>query len=487
MFDKQKIIAMTTALEDFVRVRPNVFILPEVLSANLLSLLKRLKSNVVGILTNAPVVPEQNILSTPSGNYLFVTPQEILTKLNSQTGIIISAAKSAPNPICLPTFNIDDIKISIPAFALTDEEAMAIYDRLTTIETLKRYQEDGVFTNFMDSSIRFARGMSTLIDSRYQDVKVQVWDRRNFKIPSYDVDDAAIIMQGPIQYMDNYTITTAQLYREWYPNAPIIISTWKNEATDNFREECKKIGVVLLENELPSEQGALHVNYQIESSFKGVEYAKQNTSVKYALKCRTDQRINRADFLIYLINLLKIFPPNGDKINKRIIMFGADKYMAFFVCDFLYFGTIEDIKKLFNIPRQSDEKGIYFRRKERLFHYVRNKLYPFILYRKIGFTVQRKNINFNVMVNKFDPPETFILKNFCNKYIEPIEASRTVQIYWNFLRNYSIIIDTNDLLLDWPKYQAETTYVVHSSYHIQLGFDHVRWLDFCLNYKDDDG
>ena len=318
MFDKQKIIAMTTLLEEFIRVQPNIFIMPESWSWNVIPLLKRLNANVAGILTNAPANSEQKFIQTPSGNYPLINSQEILSKLNSQTGVIISSAKSVPNPNVSATFNIGEIKISIPAFVITDEEAMAIYDRIATLETLKRYKDDGIINGGInDISIRFARGMSTLIDSRYQDVKVQVWDRRVFINPGYEVDDAAIVIQGPIEYKDNYTITTAQLYRQWYPNAPIIISTWKNEPTDEFREECKKIGVVLLENELPERVGDT-VNYQLESSRQGVEYAKKNTSVKFALKCRTDQRINRSDFLMYFKNLLKAFPPNGDKINERI-------------------------------------------------------------------------------------------------------------------------------------------------------------------------
>ncbi|MBQ7198282.1 MAG: hypothetical protein IJS29_03365, partial [Selenomonadaceae bacterium] len=256
MFDKQKIIRMTAELENYIRTFPNIYILPEVLSVNIFSLLKRLNAKVAAIITNNP---QQNVVRMPSGEYKLTNLQTVLQNFDEQTAIIVSSAKQVDNPIFAIKFNVENIKIELPAFALTDEEALAIYDRLMTIHMMRQYQNDGVIVGgFKDIPIRFARGMSTFIDSQFQDVKVQFWDRREFKIPSYDeVDDAAIVMQGPLEYKDNYTITTARLYRQWYPNAPIVISTWKNEATEIFREECRKIGVVLLENDLPDEPGAL--------------------------------------------------------------------------------------------------------------------------------------------------------------------------------------------------------------------------------------
>ena len=66
MFDKQKIMRMTTELENFIRVFPNVYVLPEVLSLNVLSLLKRLNVNVVAIVANDTNL-HQKIIRMPSG------------------------------------------------------------------------------------------------------------------------------------------------------------------------------------------------------------------------------------------------------------------------------------------------------------------------------------------------------------------------------------------------------------------------------------
>ena len=487
MFDKQKIIAMTAALEEFVRVHPNIFILPEVLGGNVLYLLKRLKANVAGIMTNAPVKPEQNIIQTPSGNYPLVNFSIAIPSFDYRTGVIISYAKPMPNPNFFPTFSIGEIKISIPAFALTDEEALAIYDRLTTMNLIKQYYEDLGPIGIEEISVRFARGMSTFIDSRYQDMKVQIWDRRNFKTPSYDVDDAAIVMQGPLEYNDNYTITTAKLYREWYPNTPIIISTWKNEATEVFREECKKINVVLLENDLPAEPGLHHVNYQLESSFKGVEYVKKYMSSKFALKCRTDQRLNRTDFLIYFKNLLKMFPPNGNKLNERILLGNASRWIPFFGGDFFYFGTVEDTYKLFNIPLQTKLESNYYHRIAHHLQPLLGKLLPFAHFRVQGIKYDRKFRNYSKMMFKLHNPEAFILRNFYHKYIEPIVPEKLLKIYWRFLKDYMVIANQSDLLLNWPKYHNKYSYDINIYYDISRdAMDHARWLDIYLNYKDED-
>ena len=484
---------MTAALEEFVRAHPNIFILPEVWSGNLLPLLKRLKANVVGIMTNAPVNPEKNVIQTPSGNYPLINFQDIMSKLNPQTGIIISSAKPMPNPNFSPTFSIGEIKISIPAFALNDEEARVIYDRLIILQVIKQYHSDGLPTDIKNFPYRLARGISTFMDPRLQDIKVYIRDRQNLKMPSYDVEDTAIVMQGPLWYEDNYTINTAQFYRQWYPNAPIIISTWKNEATEAFREVCKKIGVVLLENDLPADSGYGHINYQLESSLKGVEYIKDHTSVRYALKCRTDQRFNRTDFLIYFKNLLRTFPPNGDKMEERMIMIRASKCMPFYVSDFLYFSTVEILNNLFNISNQKKAVRMDPEVQHQRVLKIGGKFSSLKLalnLTKLKEIDERKLRNYNIAMCRFDiyPPEIFILRSFYKKHIESLNPAKALQTYLKFLRDYLIVVEKNDLLFDWPKYSTNQppTIAYGVDFNYEESMTYIDWLDVYLNYKDDD-
>ena len=81
-----------------------------------------------------------------------------------------------------------------------------------------------------------------------------------------------------------------------------------------------------------------------------MEYVQKNTSAKFVLKCRTDQRMFRPDFLIYFKNLLKKFSPYGDKLKARIIVPDySHKWLPFYVGDLFAFGTTEDMRKLYSV------------------------------------------------------------------------------------------------------------------------------------------
>ncbi|MBR3050746.1 MAG: hypothetical protein IKG61_04770 [Selenomonadaceae bacterium] len=156
--------------------------------------------------------------------------------------------------------------------------------------------------------------------SPLRNFKYQLFDRRSYFKPTHTLDDTAIVIQGPIAYNNDYTVETFKLYRSIYPNAPIVVSTWKGEATSSFRRVCRENLIVLLENEMPEDRGFGNVNLQLESSLQGVKFIRQNTSAKFVLKTRTDQRINYFDFLVYFKNLRKTFPPKGDRLRERIIL-----------------------------------------------------------------------------------------------------------------------------------------------------------------------
>lgn len=494
MFDKQKIIDMTQTIQEFLSAHKEIFILPDAWCGNILSLLKRLNVKVAGILTNAATDSIPPPIQTPIGQYPLVNFSTAVSLFSDKTGIIIFSAKQIPIPFCNTTFELGNSKIEIPSFALTNEEARAIYDRLTMIELLQQYHKDGLtISNIKDFAIGFGRGISTFIDSRHQDIKIQVWDRREFKIPAYNDDDTAIVIQGPIQYLDNYTITTAQLYREWYPRAPIVISTWKNEATKDFLEECRKLNVVVLENDYPPHYVGYTTNLQLESSFQGVNYVKQNNLAKYTLKCRTDQRINRTDFIIYFKNLLKAFPPNGEKLKQRLLFFGACKWSPFTVCDFLYFGMTDDVIKLFDIPKQTEEDGRFAKRIGTRMLQVFRKMVKNALLPILDIKNSRKLKNYNILQNRWNAPECYIFKTFYTTHIDTIEPSKLLQTYWKFLRDYAIVVAQSDVILNWPKYThynwdmhtLRSAYLL-AFYYDRRGIEFSEWLNIYLNYKDED-
>ena len=483
MVDTAKINAMTDELEKFVKTYNDIYLMPETFTPNIFALLKKFDVRPKAALVNNEVAPNSQILGCP-----LVSIADAIPNFNLTVGIIYFSAKIRPEYISSLNFEFGAGSINLPAFVISYEEADAIYDKLTVLKIFQQHQEDDLPTHNIAS--RFVNGLSTFMNPAIQDIKVQYWDRQEFGRKTYSADDAAIVIQGPLEYKDSYTATTAQIYRQIYPNAPIVISTWKGEATEGFREFCNRNSVVLLENDLPEEPGGLHVNYQLESSYRGIRYVKENTAAKFVLKCRTDQRVNLPGFLNYFKNLLAAFPPNGDKTSRRIILLNENmnnRWAPFYVCDYLAFGAVNDLERLYGIPRQSREAGNYFKHIERRFHFIESIIKRRALKSDSPFPKGLKWKNYNVLMSKFDPPETFIMKSFCNLCVEHVDPERLSEIFLRFVKNYTIFVDGSAILFDWCKYPywlSNTFYFPHCNDAINI--DSANWLDIYLNFKTDD-
>ena len=111
----------------------------------------------------------------------------------------------------------------------------------------------------------------------------------------------SIIIQGPILLNDNFTYTTALLYKKYFSKAIIIVSTWEGMAVsqiNNFRNS----GIILLLNKMPDYNGFSNINLQIVTTLAGINYAKK-INTKYILKTRTDQRFYCKESIQYFKNL----------------------------------------------------------------------------------------------------------------------------------------------------------------------------------------
>ena len=480
MIDVAKVNRMTAELENFARSHGDIYLLPEILAPNIFALLKKINVRVKAILVNENVASGQEIFGCPVISLNSAIPSFTLT-----TGIIYFSGKTQTNLIMTLNFNFGVGSINLPTFVISQEEADSIYDRLTVMKILQQYQDDGLPAPSMNVvANRLVSGISTFLDPAQQDLKYQLWDRVDFGRQTYDTSEIAIVIQGPLEYKNNCTAVTAQIYRQRYPNAPIVVSTWKNEATAEFREFCAQNNIALLENDLPEESGDGNVNYQLESSYRGIEFIKKNSAAKFVLKCRTDQRINRPDFLIYFKNLLTVFPPNGNKLERRIIVLQSQRWSPFFLADFLTFGTIKDLEKFYSIPHESREAEILSKRMGQ-----RSKLVAVISKRRSltmdkPFLTGRKLRNYNRMMDKFFCPESFIIKSFCNLHIEQIVPENLMDIFMRLVRDYFIVVDTSSILIDWKKYpyiERNTFYGVHCESFLEI--DAATWLDIYLNYK----
>lgn len=481
MFDTAKVQRMTTELEKFSREHDNVYVIMKALNADVFALFRRLKVRIWAILSNVPLYNGNKVVKKFFGLPVLKT-EEATKNFNEHTGLILLTKKPAPFIQTTFDFLVNGKLIKIPAFVMDSDEVLAIYDRLTVMRILQQYLEDGMSAPSAKLlAKRFARGFNTFLDPSFQVFKFQFWDRHEYFNPRYDFADAAIVIQGQIAYANNYTVETFKFYRSIYPNAPIVVSTWKGEATDAFRQECKNNSIVLLENDLPSPQGPGHINCQLKSSFQGAKYVQENTSAKFVLKTRTDQRINRFDFLVYFKNLLETFPPKDQKLCRRIIFLSslATKTIPFYFYDFLSFGHISDISKLYGIPLYCDpgEMSYTQRHKFRLNHKVQRMLRDPLC--PVDFdsvtAPSRKLKNLNKMASRWSGSEKYISQTFYKINIAPVDETKLLETTWKFIQDYLILIDWGSILFDWPKYESRHSYEINAYSGGRTDFS--RWLD----------
>lgn len=425
MFDVKKILRMETELKQFAKVHDNVYIVPEVFRIDAAALFKRLQIPVRAIMQDTWTAKE--VWDIP-----IIKTKEASTNFNERTALIILTIKPVPFIQTTFDFNVRGSTWTIPAFCMSYDETVAIYDRLMAKKLIQMYREDKIteFTNKLTAvGERFSRGFTTMLDLPFQHLKFQDYDRRMVFKPTYNFDDTAIVIQGPIAYDNNYTVENFKLYRSIYPNVPIIVSTWQGEATNDFRKECRDNLIVLLENEPPKERGAFNVNMQLKSSLQGVKFVRENTSAKFVLKTRTDQRINRFDFLVHFKNLLATFPPKDDKLNQRIIFLSYPQLnqFPFYYQDFLSFGHVEDISKLYSIPFHSEpgEMSYTSAHYERMRKFVNKVL-------NISHSVDYNSefaqnpdlCKLKRLARKFCFPEMYISKTFYKQHIAPIDETK---------------------------------------------------------------
>lgn len=253
-----------------------------------------------------------------------------------------------------------------------------------------------------------------------------------------NMSDVAIVMQGPLILENHFTLNTVKLYKRYYPECMVIVSTWK-DSNRNEIDSLKTAGAEIVLNTAPNVFGLGNMNFQIVSTRGGIQCAA-DAGARYILKTRSDQRIYKPHMLEYFKALIEQFPikkkTESAKQKERIIAVqttvGGGMFIPYFIADFLYFGTVQDIRNLFDIEldmspnRTKDERRIWLR--------------------DLLSSNPRIRDYYNATA-----PEIKIVKNYIKKYItENLED--TVKGYWDFVGNYLITVSWDDIGLFWPKY-----------------------------------
>ena len=473
MFDNNKVKYLTVELEKFAQQHKNVYVMLETIRPEIFSLLKRMN-----ILSRAILVDNNFPITT---NNLFGIPvikvYDAIKTFDTSVGIILLKQKAFPTIINNMALAKGNQNINVPVFSITIDETLAIYDYLTLQRILQQYTEDSILIGPTAIIQNMFRGLTTMIGENDLHFKCHLLGKNN-KI-QYDIDDTAIIIQGPIMYENHYTENTIKHYRKLYPKIPIVISTWHGEVNDEFRTICNQNFIMIVESQPPNEPSFGNVYFQLTSSFNGIKFISENTQVKYALKCRTDQRINRPDFLLYFRNLLNTFKPFGNKLNGRLIFCKCYKFIPFWFCDYLSFGEIADILKLYDLPRQQYiDKMRYTAKHPYRWQKLKEKNASLEYSDNYSLQQSRKLRNYNEMINHFADPEIYIMRNFYKKYIAKIDETKLLETHLKFIHDYILIVGEDMISLDWPKYEPTRYFSNWVS-----GTDFSVWLNIYKNFK----
>jgi hypothetical protein len=229
--------------------------------------------------------------------------------------------------------------------------------------------------------------------------------------------DVAIVIQGRVIEKYNFTLETIEIYKKIYPNARVILSTW-NSTNPETVQKARLLGatVVITEEPVPI-PGTWNLNLQILSTSQGIKEADR-LGATYALKTRTDQRLYNPKALDLMKGLLASFPPSTERLalphRMRVLVtnLGTFKFRIYSMSDFLHFGLLEDLEKIW------DEHSA-------------DKL--------LGLGLD-------------PPPEVFLCTHFMDSIGRIHENS--LSDWWVFVRDSLIVIDAPSIDLFWPKYSS---------------------------------
>ena len=263
-------------------------------------------------------------------------------------------------------------------------------------------------------------------------------------------ENTAIIIQGPIKNYENFVIETIKLYLKIFPEALVVLSTWKDEVNEIFLNNIKNLNrFQLIQNIKPITK--YNVDLQILSTSKALDYAIQHNS-KFCLKTRTDCRIYNPSSLIFLKNLLDTFKikKKNELFENRILASSIDSriYRVYGLTDICLFGETKDLLKYF--LNESYEESLT----------------------KINLDVKNPIINETAVIN-----EIFL----CARYLSNInhELKWTLDDWWETCKHIFCVFDTRSIDLFWYKYhwQYEQRFTNNytTSYNQSLQFS--DWLN----------
>lgn len=278
-------------------------------------------------------------------------------------------------------------------------------------------------------------------------------------------DKIGIVIQGPLKLENDFTYETIKYYKKVYSECIIILSTWEDERK-NVLEKIEELGVRVIRNEKPLSGDINNFNYQIISTREGIKVAEK-MKCKYILKTRTDFRIYDTGIDKFLISLLETYPSNNINQNKRIIGIGLNiRFYDPSFSDLFQFGTIEEIKRMWNIDLNSDNTAAS------IYENINKDKYE-------EYMIKYSSIE---RYNNVSYPEGYILKNYLNSL--NVDIGKNLENYYKVLKDNFIIIDMEMINLYWDKYSKDE-YKGFREYKGRINKKRMRFKDWQTIYYYD--
>jgi len=294
---------------------------------------------------------------------------------------------------------------------------------------------------------------NSYITERYRPIIVNRVDKNLLD----NTSDVAILMRGEVINNDEFTKNTLKMYRINYPKAPIYLSTWDYCIDNNLVSFLQNHNIKLIASKFKKPKvGYKNNNLQITGNEKGLELIIKD-NIKYSLSTRTDQRLYSTNILLYLKNLISIYPyeksSNRDHQVNRLVAMSFDTFMfrLYGLGDMFLFGLTKDVYNYWNNSKDT-----------RIF--------------KKDFYNKPQSLK---SIAKLRLVEVYFMTEFLKRNGHDINWS--FKDHLEVLKKRFIIIDSHSLDFFWPKYSFfEERYKDFED----IRYKEISHLDWLLIQKD---
>jgi hypothetical protein len=263
----------------------------------------------------------------------------------------------------------------------------------------------------------------------------------------------AIVMQGLLLLKDNFTLETVRLYRKYFPEAIIILSTHTGEDEVTL-QAVRDLGGVVVQIDKLKNRGFHNVNAQLATSYEGMKKAKE-LGAEYAIKTRMDQRMYSPNALSFLFELDALYPPNDTtKQTRRLIIpnIGTLKYRIYGIGDMFMFGHIDDMMKYWGGAHDT----------------------------RTDLTVSETSTILETA--KLRITEGYLATEYLQTIGHPL--AWTLEDTWDVYAKYCCVFDHSILDIFWYKYDSNTEFRFHyyTRNHAHELLQYPEWLAYYNNH-----